>query len=118
MARQRLTATPSSGQSEVLWTLRKQGAIHTGIRIQQLVERVSMEFGGDNDRELSDTQFTADVQTVVAALATAGLVSGHDANGNAVDLTAAQALGSYVALTGTGRVAARAPRPRRRYLRG
>ncbi len=118
MSRARLTSTPSGGQSEVLETLRYEGAIRSGLRIDRLSVMVSNRWQGDDDRAGSDPQFLADAKTVIAALATAGFVEGHDGGGAAVDLTASQPSAAFVSLTGTGRVQARHPRPRPRALRG
>lgn len=118
MSRGRLTSTPSGGQSEVLDSLRYEGAIHSGLRIDRLSVMVSNRWQGDDDRAGSDPQFLTDVQAVIAALATAGFVHGNDATGAAVDLTASQPSAAFVSLTGTGRAQARHPRPRPRVLRG
>lgn len=116
--RARLTSSPSNGHSEVLETLHFYGALHSGTRVDRLVVLTSNRYQGDNDKAGSDPQFTTDLKTVLAALATAAMVSGHDAAGGAVDLTASQPDGAFVVLTGAGRVAARHPRPRPRVLRG
>ena len=64
-------------------------------------------------REGADTQFEADILTVLAALQGLGYVVGHaDANGNTVDLASSPARTTRVVLTGAGRTAARHPRPR------
>ena len=108
-----LLNTPSSGQSEVLETLRYEGAIGGGVPIYRLGPMVSHRWGGDEDREGSDPTFEADIITVLGELQTAGFVTGHNAStGNAVDLTAAPPTTTYVVLTGAGRADARHPRPR------
>jgi hypothetical protein len=114
----RLTASPSAGQSEVLETLRYQGALSSGVQLFRLGPMVSNRYQGDEDREGSDTQFEADVVTVLAALQTAGYVVGHvDLTGAVVDLTAGTPPGSTrIVLTPAGRADARHPMPRPRRL--
>ena len=107
-----LLLTPSQGQSEVLETLHYQGAIGGGVPIYRIGPLVSHRWGGDENREGSDPVFEADILTVLSALQTAGYVTGHDVNGTVVNLTATPASTTFVKLTGTGRVAGRAPRPR------
>lgn len=119
MSRQRLTASPSGGKSEVLETLRFEGAIRSGVQLARLAVMVSERWGGDLTTEQGDSQFLTDVKTVVKALATEGFVSGFSPSENkAVDLTAVTPTTANVTLTGTGRAASRHPRPRPRYLRG
>lgn len=109
----RLVNSPSSGLSEVLETLHYQGALTSGVQIFRLGPMVSHRWKADENREGSDPQFEADILTVLAALATAGYIVGHnDKTGAVVDLTASPASTTRVVLTGAGRVQARAPRPR------
>lgn len=115
----RLTATASSGQSEVLETLHYEGALSSGVQIFRLETFVSNRWMSDEDREGSDPTLSADLLTVLAALQTAGYAVGHnDQTGAVVDLTASPASTTRVVLTGSGRVAARAPRPRPRRITG
>lgn len=109
----RLNSSPSQGQSEVLETLHYQGAIASGVQLSHLGPQVSHRWGGDETRTGSDAQFEADVLTALRALQGAGLVVGHDTNGNVVDLTSGTPAGTTrILLTGAGRVAGRHPRPR------
>lgn len=119
MSRQRLTETASSGKSEVLETLRYQGATRSGVQLRRLAVMVSERYGGDLATEEGESQFLTDTKTVVKALATEGLVTGFSPSENAaVDLTATTPTTANVILTGTGRLASRHPRPRPRRLRG
>jgi hypothetical protein len=116
----RLIGTPSGGQSEVLETLRYQGALASGVMLFRLGPMVAHRYQGDEDREGSDPQFEGDVLTVLAALQTQGYVVAHnDQTGVVVDLTAGSPLGSTrIVLTGAGRATARHPRPRPQSLEG
>ena len=108
-----LLNTPSAGHSEVLETLHWEGAIEGGVQLFRIGPMVSHRWGGDENREGSDATFEADILTVVAALKTAGLVTGHaDADGSPVDLAGSPAPTTRVVLTGAGRRAAQHPRPR------
>lgn len=112
-----LLNTPSQGKSEVLETLHYQGAIHAGIALFRVGPMVSNRYGGGETREGSDPVFEADIVTVLHGLATAGQVTGTAADGTSVDLTSGTPAGTVrVALTGSGRVAGRAPRPRPRRI--
>ena len=111
MPSNRLTASPSGGQSEVLDTLHYQGAIRGGIPLYRLGTMISHRWHGDQNREGSDPQYEADVVTVLGQLQGLGYVSGHDVNGANVDLTASPPSTTFVVLTGTGRVAGRHPNP-------
>ena len=111
MASYRLTDSPSGGQSEVLETLHYQGAIRSGLPLYRIGPMVSNRWHGEEDREGSDTQWEADITTVLGQLQGAGYVAGHDDSGNSVDLTGSPPGTTFVALTGSGRVAARHPRP-------
>ena len=111
-----LLTTPSAGKSEVLETLHYKGAIAGGIPIYRIGDMVSKRYGGDENREGSDLVFEADIITVLGQLQTAGYVTGHDVNGAVVNLTAAPPKTAFVVLTGAGRTAARAPRPRPRRM--
>lgn len=105
----RLTLTASSGQSEVLATLRALGQNENrkGITTKRLARKVAEEWGGDY-QEFGDAQWLADTVTVVAALQTAGFLSGS---------TGAAAGTDTVKLTAAGRVEARHHRPRARRVR-
>lgn len=119
MSRQRLTASPSGGKGEVLETLHYQGAIKAGVQLNRLAVMVSERYQGDLATEEGDTQFYTDVKTVVRQLSEAGYVTGFNPVGNvAVNLTSEQPGTANVILTGSGRAAARHPRPRPRSLRG
>lgn len=119
MARQRLTASPSGGKSEVLETLHYQGAIRSGVELSDLAIMVSHRYGGDLTREEGDPQFLTDTKTVVKALAEEGLVTGFSVGENkAVNLAATTPATARVILTGAGRAASRHPRPKPRRLRG
>lgn len=108
-----LLLTPSNGKSEVLETLRYQGAIAAGVKIVNLGPMVSHRWQGDEGSEGSDTTFEADILTVLVALQTAGYVIGrNDSTGATVDLSSTPPKTTRVVLTGAGRHAARAPRPR------
>lgn len=119
MSRARLTTSPSGGKSEVLETLRFEGAIRSGVQLRRLSTMVSERYGGDQDREGADGQFLEDVQSIIGELASEGDVTGFDpAADEAVDLSSEQPTTANVILTGQGRATARHPRPRPRYLRG
>lgn len=120
MAAPRLISTPSSGLSEVLETLHYQGALSSGVQLFRVGPMVSHRWMAGEDRQGSDAQFETDILTVLAALQTAGLVIGrNDTTGGTVDLTSGTPAGTTrIVLTGTGRVAARAPRPRPRRIIG
>jgi hypothetical protein len=113
-----LLNTPSAGKSEVLETLRYEGAIHGGVPIYRLEGMVSHRWMGDEDRTGSDSVFTADLKSVLGTLQGLGYVIGADNLNNTVDLTASPPMATNVILTGPGRVAARAPRPRPRRISG
>lgn len=109
----RLINTPSGGQSEVLETLHYQGAITNGVMLVRVGPMVSHRYRGDEATEGSDAQFEADVLTVLGTLQGLGKVVGrNDQTGATVDLTATPPVSTRIALTGTGRVDARHPRPR------
>lgn len=119
MARQRLTASPSGGKSEVLETLSFQGATHSGVQLERLSVMVSHRYGGDLTTSEGDAQFLTDTKTVVKALSEAGFVTGYDpVKREVVNLSSTQPKTADVILTGAGRAAARHPRPRPRRLRG
>jgi ABC-type polar amino acid transport system ATPase subunit len=119
MTRQRLITSPSEGKSEVLDTLHQQGALRSGVQLARLAVMVSHRWGGDETTETGDPQFLEDVQTVVQELAEESLVTGFSPGENkAVNLAVTQPATANVILTGSGRAAARHPRPRPRYLRG
>lgn len=114
-----LLNTPSSGQSEVLETLHYEGAIATGIQIRRLETDLSHRWMADEDREGSDSTFSADLLTVLGTLQGAGYVVGrNETTGAVVDLTASPARTTRVSLTGAGRARSRAPRPRPRRIIG
>lgn len=113
-----LLDSPSVGQSEVLETLRYQGALSSGVAIFRIGPMVAHRWVGDEDRQGSDPVLEADVLTVLGALQTAGLVTAHDElTGASVDLTGSPDASSRVVLTGLGRSTARHPRPRPHKLR-
>jgi ABC-type polar amino acid transport system ATPase subunit len=119
MSRQRLITSLSEGKSEVLETLHYQGALRSGVQLARLAVMVSHRWGGDETTETGDPQFLEDVQSVVQKLAEESLVTGFDpVTGKAVNLASTQPTTANVILTGTGRAAARHPRPKPRYLRG
>lgn len=108
-----LLDSPSGGQSEVLETLHYQGAIGNGVMLVRIGPMVSHRWGFDEDTEGSDAPFEADVRTVLGTLQGLGKVIGrNDLTGAIVDLTATPPGSTRVALTATGRVDARHPRPR------
>lgn len=114
-----LLTSPSGGQSEVLATLRAEGAIlgAPGVKLNNVGTRVSRRYGGSENRDASDPTWEADTLTVLGQLQTLGYVAAFaDQTGAVVDLTASPALTSRVRLTASGRAFARAPRPRPRYL--
>jgi len=96
-----LTDSPSDGRSEVLTALHRSAGGRP-LRVARLVRAVARRFGlPERDESVAD-----DVLTVLGDLETEGLV------------TEATDLDDDVALTGAGRVAARAARPRARNIRG
>lgn len=105
----RLVNTASTGQSEVLATLRflGQNENRKGITTKRLARKVAEGYGGDY-QEFGDAQFLADTVTVVAALQTAGFVSGSTGAADGSDV---------VKLTAAGRVQARHQRPFPRRIR-
>lgn len=105
----RLVNTESAGQSEVLATLRYLGQNENrkGITTKRLARKVAEGYGGDY-QEFGDPQWLADTVTVVAALQTAGFVSGS---------TGAAAGTDTIKLTAAGRVEARHHRPRDRRVK-
>lgn len=107
MTASRLTSTPSGGQSEVLDTLRDQGAnFHRpGITVGRLARLVAEEFHGD-DAQKADATWLADTITVL------GLLNGGGYTTPAVTLASQR-----VKLTVAGQVVARHPRPRPRAVR-
>lgn len=104
--------------SEVIETLRYQGAIRGGVQVERLSVMVSHRWGGDLTTSEGDAQFLADTKAVLEELAIEGWVEGRDAEGKAVNLASSQPSTAQVILTGAGRAQARHPRPRPRYLRG
>jgi hypothetical protein len=108
-----LLTTPSSGQSELIDTLRLQGALTAGVPLYRIGALVSHRWHGDEDRAGDDPVWEADALTVLKALQGLGYVAANDGHGAAVDLTAGTPPGTtHVVLTGSGRAYARHPRPR------
>jgi hypothetical protein len=96
-----LTSTPSGGASEVLETLHYFAGTRP-VEVERLVRAVARRYGG---AEL-DAGFSGDVLDVLDDLAGDDLV------------TEISGIDDTVAITSTGRVTARAARPRARYIRG
>lgn len=105
----RLGLTASAGQSEVMATLRALGVNENrrGITTKRLARKVAEAYGGDYN-QFVDATWLADTVTAVAALQTAGFLSGSTGAASGADV---------VKLTATGRVEARHHRPLPRRVR-
>lgn len=98
-----LTSTPSAGVSEVLRALHEEtGAGRRPMPTARFIRALAQRYGG----QAQDSDFSDDALSVLSDLVDDDLVVG----GTSLDDT--------VQLTDAGRLAARAPRPRPRNIRG
>lgn len=103
-----LLDSPSSGQSEVLATLRAEGR---SMPFRRLCQRVQFDWGIGDD---TFAEFPATMAAVLSALQTAGYVTGSDEDeANVVDLTGGTPADTdRVLMTSSGQAYSRSLSPR------